>query len=115
MCFSGKPYYVVYDTQRFTNHHRNIYDTEWNDLRVASDCPCGNEDVPRPDTLEKMLDIAGKLSEDFPAARVDLYSIQGDIYFGEITYFPWSGYVKYDPDKFDFDLGEKFVLPPKNN
>jgi hypothetical protein len=62
-----------------------------------------------------MMEIAGILSADFPAARIDLYSIEGKIYFGEITYFPWSGYMHFVPDSFDFELGSKFSLPEKNH
>ena len=113
LCFGGKVCYVVYDSQRFTDHRRNIYDTQWNDLHIASDCPCG-EKVPRPENLDEMLAVAKTLAEGFPAVRVDLYSIQGKIYFGEMTFFPWSGYVKYTPDAFDFELGQQFVLPPKD-
>jgi hypothetical protein len=58
-----------------------------------------------------MLRIARILSADFPAVRVDLYSIKGSIYFGELTFFPWSGYMKFEPDQFDLTLGEKFALP----
>ena len=115
LCFGGEVCYVVYDTQRFTDHRRNIYDTQWTDLRVASDCPCGDVEIPKPENLEQMLAVAKVLAEDFPAVRVDLYSIGGKIYFGELTFFPWSGYVRYDPDDFDFEMGEKFVLPERNN
>jgi len=115
LCFGGNPEYVVYDVDRFAGHKRNIYDTEWNDLHIASDCPCADKSYEKPETLGKMLEIAKILSEDFPAVRVDLYSIEGKIYFGELTFFPWSGYVKYNPDSFDFEMGEKFVLPEKNN
>ncbi|MGN0571790.1 MAG: ATP-grasp fold amidoligase family protein [Candidatus Fimenecus sp.] len=115
LCFNGQPEYVVYDVDRFTDHKRNIYDTNWNDLHVASDCPCSDEVYEKPEGLDKMLEIARILSADFPAVRVDLYSIQGKIYFGELTFFPWSGYVQYTPDSFDFELGEKFILPEKNN
>ncbi|MBQ4109871.1 MAG: carbonic anhydrase [Clostridia bacterium] len=114
MCFGGKPEYVVYDVDRFTNHKRNIYDLNWENLNVASDCPCCEEVITPPENLVEMTKIATKLSEDFPAVRVDLYSINGKIYFGELTFFPWSGYVQYTPDQFDFDVGNKFVLPKKN-
>lgn len=46
-----------------------------------------------------------------PAVRVDLYFIEGKIYFGELTFFLWSGYVIYAPDSFDYEIGEKFILP----
>jgi len=46
--------------------------------------------------------------------RVDLYLIENKIYFGEMTFFPWSGYVNYTPDSFDYELGRKFILPERN-
>ena len=115
LCFNGKPEYVVYDVDRFTEHKRNIYDTNWNNLNIASDCPCCEREIAPPENLDKMLEIAKTLCADFPAVRVDLYNIKGKIYFGELTFFPWSGYVQYKPDEFDFIMGEKFVLPKKNN
>lgn len=113
LCFNGEPTFIVYDTDRFTNHKRNIYDLQWNDLHVASDCPCSNRNVQKPAALEEMLRVSRILSKDFPAVRVDLYLIEGRIYFGELTFFPWSGYVQFTPDTFDFILGDKFVLPNK--
>lgn len=115
ICFDGVPHYVVCDVARFVNHRRNIYDMEWNDLRVASDCPCSDVEIPKPEMLDDMVEIAKKLAKGFPAVRVDLYMVKGKIYFGEMTFFPWSGYVVYDPDKFDFEAGEKFILPEANN
>lgn len=111
LCFGGKPEYVVYDVDRFTHHKRNIYDTSWNNLNIASDCPCAEKEFSKPEKLEEMLEIARVLSADFPAVRVDLYCVEGKIYFGELTFFPWSGYVQYTPDEFDFEMGRKFVLP----
>lgn len=110
LCFGGHPEYVVYDVDRFTNHKRNIYDTEWNNIHISSDCPCSDKEYPKPDKLEEMLEIAKVLSSDFPAVRVDLYCVEGKIYFGELTFFPWSGYVQYEPDNFDFEVGKKFQL-----
>lgn len=113
LCFNGKPEYVVLDVDRYTAHKRNIYDTEWNNLHIISDCPCSEIDYKKPDTLGTMLRIATILCQDFPAVRVDLYSVQGKVFFGELTFFPWSGYVQYTPDEFDFEMGRKFVLPNK--
>lgn len=110
LCFNGTPEYVVYDVDRFTEHKRNIYDTKWNDLHIASDCPCSKEQYQPPENLEAMLNIAKMLSKDFPAVRVDLYDIGGRIYFGELTFFPWSGYVQFTPDSFDIELGKKFDI-----
>ena len=90
-----------------------VYDTRWNKIKVASEGARIEEDAPKPETLPEMLEIAAKLSEDFPFARIDLYSVKGRVYFGEITFYPWSGYMEFDPPEFDEILGEKFVLPPK--
>lgn len=114
LCFNGKPEYIVLDVDRFTNHKRNIYDTGWHDLHVASDCPCAEGEYAPPENLDEMIQVAEKLCADFPAVRVDLYSVGGRTYFGELTFFPWSGYVQYIPDAFDFEMGEKFILPEKS-
>ena len=60
--------------------------------------------------LEEMIVISQKLSKGFPFVRVDLYCINSEIYFGEMTFYPWTGYVQYNPDSFDYTLGEKFEL-----
>jgi len=84
-------------------------------LHISSDCPCSTSEYPRPDTMDEMIDIAKILSAGFPAVRIDLYSVQGKVYFGEMTFFPWSGYVIFNPDSFDYELGALFELPEKNN
>lgn len=110
-CFNGKPYCVVYDIDRYIGHKRNFYDTKWNNLHVTSDCP-GFEDngTDKPAGLEEMLKVAEILSADFPFVRVDLYYISGHVYFGEMTFYPWSGYVRFHPEEFDCELGEQFNL-----
>ncbi|WP_251293929.1 ATP-grasp fold amidoligase family protein [Escherichia coli] len=55
--------------------------------------------------------IAEDIGKDFPFARVDFYSVNKKVYFGEITFYPWSGMVQFQPDSFDFDMGDKFILP----
>ncbi|MDE5757878.1 MAG: carbonic anhydrase [Allobaculum sp.] len=105
LCFNGEPKVVIYDCDRYTGHKRNFYDTEWKRLNVSSDCPNKNEEIEAPLNLDKMLSIARILSKDFPFVRVDLYNIKGKIYFGELTFYPWSGYVQFIPDEFDSQLG----------
>ena len=113
-CFNGKVECIVVDIDRYIGHKRNFYDASWNNLDVISDCEATDREIPMPENFELMKQIAEKLSEDFPFVRVDLYNINGKIYFGELTFYPWSGYVQYTPDWFDFELGEKFVLPHRN-
>lgn len=106
-CFNGKPYCIAYDIDRYIGHKRNFYDVEWNNLHVSTDCDTFDDSqVPRPEGLEDMCKVAEILSQDFPFVRVDLYYIKGKVYFGELTFYPWSGYVKYKPEQFDYQLGE---------
>lgn len=109
-CYKGKAKYVIVDADRYIGHKRNIYDINWNNLNVVSDCPALDEEAVKPENYEGMIKIAEKLSEDFPYVRVDLYNISGKIYFGELTFYPWSGYVDFNPDSFDFEAGKDFEL-----
>lgn len=110
MCFGGKVRYVVYDCERFIDHKRAIYDREWNYIDVETDCKKKENTISKPEGFEKMREVAEILSKDFPYVRVDLYWANGNIYFGEMTFYPWSGYVQFKPDEFDFTLGKEFKL-----
>lgn len=109
-CYRGKAKYIVVDTDRYIGHKRNFYDMEWNNLHITSDCPACDREIEKPDNFEQMRRAAEKLSEDFPYVRVDLYSVRGQVYFGELTFYPWSGYVQYTPDEADYLFGEDFEL-----
>ncbi len=109
-CYNGKPKYIVADVDRYIGHKRNFYDTDWNDLHTTSDCPASDRIIEKPKNFDKMLEIAGKLSKGFPYVRVDLYNVDGKVYFGELTFYPWSGYVQYTPDEMDYLFGEDFEL-----
>jgi D-alanine-D-alanine ligase-like ATP-grasp enzyme len=91
---------------------RSFYDRDWKNLHVTSDCPASDREIERPANLDEMLRIAERLSKDFPYVRVDLYNVDGKIYFGELTFYPWSGYVQYTPDEADYKFGENFNLVP---
>lgn len=111
LCFNGQPEYIICVDGRYTDHYCHVvYDPQWNKQDVIIGQSSNSADYQKPDTLEEMLEIARTLSKDFPAVRIDLYDIGGQIIFGEMTYFPWSGYMHFQPDEFDYVLGEKFVL-----
>lgn len=109
-CYNGKPEYLVVDVDRYIGHKRNFYKADWTRMDVSSDCPQADRDIPKPENFDEMLRIAAKLSEDFPFVRVDLYNVNGKIYFGELTFYPWSGYVQFNPDVIDFELGKNFRI-----
>ena len=67
----------------------------------------------KPVTFDKMRDIALKLCEGIPFLRVDLYEINGQVYFSELTFYPSSGMQPYEPQEWDYKLGELLILPQK--
>lgn len=107
LCFDGKPYYCWVDLDRFSNHTRNIYDLNW-ELQPWNQYTYGNckKDIPKPKNFDKMVEIASVLCQGFSHVRVDLYNIEGKIYFGEMTFTNGSGYECIVPDEYDFKLGE---------
>lgn len=109
-CYSGKVKYIVFDGDRYIKHKRSFYDKEWNYIDIQSDCNKMENIIKKPAKLKEMIEIAEKLSEGFPFVRTDLYCINNKIYFGELTFYPWTGYVQFTPDEFDYMLGEDFEL-----
>lgn len=109
LCFNGNPEYVIIDKDRYINHKRNFYTIRKEKLNVSSDHEQFNDTMAWPKNYDEMVKIASDLSSDFPFVRVDLYNLDGKIYFGELTFYPWSGYVQFNPDCFDYEIGSKFV------
>ena len=110
MCTNGNPLFVWVDTDRFDDHQRGIYSTDWDRLDVSIMYKKAKCDVPRPPNLEEMLQVAGKLSEGIPLVRVDLYNIDGKIYFGEMTFTSDAGIGKVEPFAFSVEMAAKVDL-----
>lgn len=110
LCFDGRPYYCWVDSGRFTNHTRNIYDLDWN-LQPWGQCyPISEVSIEKPVQFETMVKLAYRLSEGFPHVRVDFYNIDGNIYFGEMTFTNASGLERIYPDSADMMLGNLWNL-----
>lgn len=111
-CFGGKPYYIYVITDRNPGISASlgIYDMGFNKLPYyRADEGRQTKVAHKPKNYEKMVEISKKLSESFPHVRVDLYNIDGRIYFGELTFYDGSGYFQFDPDDFDEKLGACFT------
>lgn len=115
LCFNGEVKYLWIDSNRFTNHRRDVYTPsgEWIDVQINDSYY--NSDVPPelPDNLQEMVSIAERLCEEFPHVRVDLYDVRGRIYFGEMTFTSGSGIENITPNSFDIELGSYITLPEK--
>jgi hypothetical protein len=112
--FNGEPYIIQVDFDRFIDHKKNLYTTEWELCDFSFNYPAHPEiEIPKPEKLDEMLELSRKLSAGAPFMRTDFYSVNGKLYFGELTFFPATGYGKFEPDEIDFELGEKIILPNK--
>ena len=67
--------------------------------------------VLKPDNYKEMIEIAEKISKDIPFVRVDCYIVDNRIYIGELTFFPWGGFQKFNDQYWNDYLGDLEVLP----
>ena len=84
---------------------------DFNHLPVLNGHPNADVYPSKPDNFSEMLTVAKQLSKGIPHVRVDLYNIKGKIFFGELTFFHWSGMTPFEPREWDYEFGKYFKLP----
>ena len=109
-CFNGQPHYICVDTDRFEDHKRTFYDTNWMCRDEVFYATWGHAVTAKPEKLDELLRYAKILSEGFPHVRVDLYLVNDHIYFGEMTFTNGAGFDRIRPYSFDEELGSLFDL-----
>ena len=114
--FDGKPAYIWCCMNRKQDSVEVItYDTEWNAHPEYSEnfyhFFLTDKRLPRPVTLDKMLDAAARLSKGFPQVRVDFYEVDGKLYFGEMTFTSSAGMNGFYTKEFRLKLGQLTKLP----
>lgn len=112
-CFNGEPKVLFVATDRNVDTRFDFYDMDFQHLDLINGHENSDCHITKPLAFEHMIDVARKLSKGIPHVRVDLYDINGRVYFGEMTFFHWSGLVPFVPDTYDELLGEWLVLPDK--
>mgnify|MGYP003312601567 CR=1 FL=1 len=105
MCFDGEPKLIQHHKGRFEYHTQDFYDTSWNKLDITQDCPTSEAVLDKPEFLEEMLELSRKLSAGIPHVRVDWYYTQGQLYFGELTFFDGAGYGEFVPEEWNEIIG----------
>lgn len=110
-CFNGEPKLILFASGKRTGKICcTMFDTQWNNLHFNYGGYLHEAPVPMPKNFDKLLEIACILSKDFKFVRVDLHNVNGKIYFGEMTFTPASGYMKFKPLKYDRILGDMLDL-----
>jgi hypothetical protein len=108
-CFNGVPRYIGVDIDRLIHHKRNIYDTNWNLLPINMNYDnFDSSRVPKPHSLPELLEVAAGLARGLPFVRVDLYEVEGRVYFGEMTLYPSAGLQRFTPVTIDDEWGRLF-------
>ena len=112
-CFEGKTFccMAAYDREIGGSHHIfDLYDLNWNEHTELMSDKTPRHLIPRPKNWGRMKEIAGILSAGHPQMRVDLYDIDGKIYFGELTMTSQGGYMDYFTDGFLLEMGSQFEV-----
>lgn len=110
-CFNGKVKYIMTGSNRFSNLKITFFDPEWNVAPFKRYNIENDQTIQKPQNLEKMIEIAEILSNGEPFLRVDLYDINNNIYFGELTFYPAGGMKPFEPQEWDLKLGDLINLP----
>ena len=97
---------------RFVDFRGAFYSPDWKDMGVSyGDGPVIGEPIDKPKNIDRMLEAARELGRNFSFVRVDLYEVDGEPKFGELTFLPGSGFKQFKPDLFDYELGQQWKEP----
>ena len=113
ICSNGEPKYIQIDRDRYKSHKQKYYDLEWNELNWSYGYEKYTDEIEKPENLGEMISIAKKLSSKFQFVRVDLYSVKNNIYFGELTFNPGSGFLIFKPEEVNKLVGDYIEIDPK--
>ncbi|MBR3628303.1 MAG: glycosyltransferase [Elusimicrobia bacterium] len=118
-CLNGVPQFILVCSDRNSSGKSmqvtlDLFDTNWESLNTYLQ-PSGLEvvgqnNINKPEKFQQMLSIATILSKDFSFVRVDLYEIEGKIYFGELTFSPACGVFPNFKDNFITDMGKRLKI-----
>lgn len=109
-CFNGEPRMLYVATDRPKDTHFDFFDTDFNHMPFEQAHPNTTKQIAKPDNFEEMLSLSRKLSQGLSQVRVDLYNINGRIYFGELTFFHMSGNVPFIPGEWDEKIGSWWTI-----
>ena len=112
-CFNGVPKAMFIASERATDVKFDFFDMDFNQLALRQGYDNSPYKIDRPENFELMKELAAKLSKGIPHVRVDLYEINGKVYFGELTFFHFSGFMPFEPDEWDRIWGDWLTLPKK--
>lgn len=113
-CFNGEVKVLFIATERSTDVKFDFFDRDFNHLDIYNGHPLSPNTPSKPKTFDLMVKIAEKLSVGYPFMRIDLYEVNGKVYFGEYTVYHFGGTVPFEPEEWDVKMGSWITLPAKS-
>lgn len=113
-CFDGQVKALFVATDRMSDSEEtkfDFFDSNFQHLDIRNGHPNSLKPLKKPLLFEEMKYLASKLSRGIPHLRVDFYEVDGQVYFGELTFFHWSGFTPFEPKKWDEIFGQWISLP----
>lgn len=112
LCFGGEPELIALEKIEAGARHISYFNTAWQPLPLERTDYKNIVTLPEPpQNLPELLGCARSLAQNKPFARVDLYSANETVYFGEITLYQGNGLGQFVQKEWDDILGKKLVLP----
>ena len=113
MCFDGKVKCSFVCSERYSGEGLKVtfFDPDWKKLPFERHYPASKRDIPKPKSYDLMVELAERLSDAIPFVRVDFYDINGEVFFGELTFYPGGGFEEFSPLEGDYTLGSWLTLP----
>lgn len=116
-CFDGKVKFIYEYLNKCRDDggkpepiYCNVYNRNWKERNFRCTYKPSPRKTKKPKNLNKMIEIAEKLSQKNKFLRVDLYNLNGKIYFGELTFYPGNGFARFYPEEADYKLGSMLNL-----
>lgn len=109
-CFNGVPK-VMYITNKGTNIFENFYDMDFQVLDINHGFPRTEPEYEKPEAFELMKELAAKLSKGLPFVRIDFFYVDGNVFFGEYTFYDWAAFRPFKNKEWDVILGSWINLP----
>ena len=111
-CFNGKAKMIAVDKDRGKpTKSRNWYDINWKKENIFWNTGGDDSIIAKPESFNSLIDLSEKIAEKFIFVRVDWFELEGKLFIGELTHHPGSGFVKFEPEKWDRVLGDFLKLP----
>ena len=113
-CFDGEPKAMFVASDRASDYVKfDYFDLDFNHLDIKQKYPHAEKPLRKPVTFDQMIELSKVLSKGFPHVRVDFYEVDGHLYFGELTFYHFSGFMPFEPGKWDKTFGDWLELPNK--